>query len=64
MQAGHGGRGPHIEHNGTRFIISPKIKAFVNDCTPISDRNIELKIAAKGKISPYSTIMRHIADDL
>ena len=48
-QAGHGGRGPHTEHHGTGFIVSPKIKAFVNDCTPISDRIIELKIAAKGR---------------
>lgn len=48
-QAGQGGRRPHIEHHGTGFIVSPKIKPFVYDCTPISDRIMELKIAAKGR---------------
>ena len=47
--AGHGGRGPYIEHHGTGFIVSPKITPFVNDCTPIRDRIIKLKIIAKGR---------------
>ena len=42
-------RRQRTEHHGVGFVISPYMNPFLLDCTPISDRLIEITIAARGR---------------